>query len=215
MAMSRILDRLAVPLAVFLLGVAGCGGASTVFQGKAVISVAGTPAAPEVITNARQGAKPPPPPPAQTPRVDLRDNKIVIAEKVQFEVAKATIKEVSHGLLDEVADLIKKNPQVKKIGIEGHASAEGGTTLNLPLSDQRANAVLAYLVSKGVSRAILSARGFGDTKPLADNSTDEGREKNRRVEFNVLEQEVTPRKVEVEPKADTEKVGDEKMQKVK
>ncbi len=159
----------------------GCGGVST-FSGK--MNIQGTPPAP------------PPPPPAapvakvEAPvkmRVQLKDHKIVIGEKVQFEQNSPAIKAESNGLLDEVVEVIKKNPQIKMIDIEGHASAEGNEAANVTLSDARAKSVMAYLVTKGVAATILTAKGFGSSKPIADNTTEDGREKNRRVEFNVTE----------------------------
>ena len=105
--------------ASLLVGTAACGGV-TQFAGAQPFTIAGTPPPP-----------PPPPPPVvkeepkPPPRVELRDNKIEFKEKIQFEVNKAIIKPESFSLLKEIADVIKKNPQVKKLSIEGHASAEG------------------------------------------------------------------------------------------
>jgi OOP family OmpA-OmpF porin len=148
--------------------------------------------------------------------VVVKDNKIEITEKIQFEVAKATILEASYGLLKEIADTIKANPHIKKIAIEGHASSEGDKKRNLKLSDDRAKAVMAHLIEKGgVSAAALTAKGFGSSKPLADD-TKEGpdqetnREKNRRVEFNIVEQDVTKKKVAVDAKTGKETVLEEK-----
>ena len=160
-----------------ILASAACG--PTVFQGKSGIAIVGEPPAP-----------PPPPPPPPPKRVELRENRIVINEKVQFELNKAAILEVSHGLLGEVADVIKKNPQLKKLQVEGHASSEGNAKKNEKLSADRAKAVMNYLVSQGVDAKMLTSKGFGSSVPLADNATEEGREKNRRVEFNILEQDV-------------------------
>jgi len=143
--------------------------------------------------------------------VELRDNKIEIHEKIQFAVNKATILEASFGLLDEIAGVIKKATNAKKIAIEGHASAEGNKALNLKLSDDRAKSVMKYLVDHGVEKERLTAKGYGSTKPIADNDTEEGREKNRRVEFNIVEQAVTQKKVEIDPKTGKEKVVEEKQ----
>ncbi len=174
------------------LAVVACGGV-TAFQGQSAFTVAGTPPA----------APPPPPPPKEEPppppaRVEVRDNKIEIKEKIQFEYNKATILQQSFSLMDEIADTIKKNPQIKKLSIEGHASSEGNADHNLKLSEARAKSVMAYIVGKGVDAGRLEAKGFGAKKPIADNNTEEGREKNRRVEFLILEQDVTQKKVEVD-----------------
>ncbi|MFO7181278.1 MAG: OmpA family protein [Pseudomonadota bacterium] len=196
---SRMGSKLVSSVALLtgaLLSVA-CGG-TMAFQGDSPISILGTP--------------PPPPPPPEPPpppaRVEVRDNKIEIKEKIQFEYNKATILPESYSLLDEIADTIQKNPHIKKISIEGHASSEGSAQHNLKLSDERAKSVMKYLVDKGVDAARLTAKGFGIERPIADNATEEGREKNRRVEFVILEQDVTQKKVAVDHTG-TEKVLEE------
>ena len=181
-----------------------CGGV-TAFQGQQAMSVVGTPPAPPPPPPPKKEEPPPPP-----PRVVLKDNKIEIGEKIQFELNKSVILPQSFGLMDEIADTIKKNPQVKKLSIEGHASAEGDAKKNLKLSDDRAKSVMKYLVDKGVEAARLTAKGFGVTKPIADNNTEEGREKNRRVEFVVTEQDVTQKKIEIDHTG-KEKVVEEKQ----
>lgn len=198
----RVGRRAALALGVFCVASAcfGCGS-PTVFEGRTPILVAGDPPPPP----------PPPPPPSPKveeppPRVEVRDNKIEIREKIQFEYNKATIKEESFSLLNEIADVIRKNPHIKKIAIEGHASAEGNPKHNLKLSDERAKAVMQYLTEHGISQETLTARGFGSTKPVADNETEEGREQNRRVEFNIIEQDVTKSKVQIDAKTGAEKV---------
>lgn len=183
---------------VTLLGLAACGGVTS-FQSST----------PFVI----QGAAPPPPPPEEPPpppsRVEVRNDMIEITEKIQFEYNKAVILPSSFSLLDEIADTIKKNAQIKKISIEGHASSEGDANHNLKLSDERANSVRKYLVDKGVDAGRLTAKGFGAKNPIASNDTDEGKEKNRRVEFMIVEQDVTQKKVEVDASG-KEKVLEEK-----
>jgi len=188
--------------ASFVIGLVGCSG-TTQFAGDQAFAIVGTRPPP-----------PPPPqedPPAPPPRVELRDNKIEFSEKIQFEVNKATIKEESFSLLHDIAEVIKKNPHVKKLSIEGHASAEGSASHNKKLSDARAKAVLEHLVKKeGVDASRLVAKGWGIEKPIAPNDTEENREKNRRVEFLVVEQEITQKKVEVDETTGKEKVVEEK-----
>lgn len=121
--------------------------------------------------------------------MEVKADKIEIREKIQFDHNKASIKQESHNLLDEIADVIQKNPHIKKIAIEGHASSEGNAGYNKTLSANRAKAVMAYLVAKGVEKERLASAGFGSEKPVASNDTEEGREANRRVEFNITEQE--------------------------
>jgi OOP family OmpA-OmpF porin len=193
-----------------LVAVVGCGSAPVPFSVGQSFAIAGTPPPPP---------PPPPPkvePPKPPPRVELRDNKIEFKEKIQFEVSKAIIKPESFSLLKEIADVIKQNPQVKKISIEGHASAEGQAAFNKRLSDDRSKAVMEHLVKKeGIDAARLTAKGWGVEKPIADNATEEGREKNRRVEFLVIEQDVTQKKVEIDPTTGKEKVVEEKKESIK
>lgn len=134
-------------------------------------------------------------PPPAPPRVVLTASSVAIGEKVQFATGSAEILAVSHGLLDEVAKLLTDNPQIELIQVEGHTDSTGTAALNRRLSQQRAESVMKYLASKGVTAGRMQAKGFGPDKPIADNATDDGREKNRRVEFNILKQ--GPRKTVV------------------
>jgi outer membrane protein OmpA-like peptidoglycan-associated protein len=174
----------------------GCGG-TIAFQDTTPIRIAVAPPAP-----------PPAPAPAPAPakQVKIRDNHIEIGEKIQFALDKAEVLPVSFALLDELAKVIQENPHVLKVSIEGHASDEGEEKHNLLLSQARAEAVRVYLVGKGVAAERLSSAGFGESKPIASNETDEGREKNRRVEFHITKQEVTKEKVEIDPATGEEKV---------
>jgi len=122
----------------------------------------------------------------------LKDKKIEILEKVQFEVDQAVLKPESYQLLNDVAQVIKENPQIKRINIEGHASIEGGDWHNLDLSDRRAKAVRDYLIQQNVDQSKLIGTGYGSSRPIADNNTQEGRERNRRVEFNVVDDNPIP-----------------------
>jgi outer membrane protein OmpA-like peptidoglycan-associated protein len=179
---------------------AGC--APRMWSDDAGLAIVGTAAAPE--------AAPPPEEPEPEKRVEVRDNKIVINEKVQFELDSHRILEVSHSLLDEVAKVIKENPQIKEIKVEGHASSDGSDSHNLSLSDRRAKAVMNYLTRKGgIDKKMLKAEGFGETKPIASNDTEDGRETNRRVEFTITKQDVVEKKVEIDDKGN-EKVIEEK-----
>jgi outer membrane protein OmpA-like peptidoglycan-associated protein len=135
-------------------------------------------------------AKRPPPGPA---RVVLTESNIAIMDKVQFETGKAELKSESNALLDEVAKMLKDNPQVELISVEGHTDGTGSADFNRKLSQQRAEAVAKYLSTKGVKAARMEPKGFGPDRPIADNETDAGREANRRVEFNILKQ--GPKKV--------------------
>lgn len=130
-------------------------------------------------------------------RVLVVADHIEIREKIMFKTNEAIIENVSYSLLDEVAQVIRHNPQIKKLRVEGHASSDGDPGVNQRLSDARARAVRAHLVDHGgVSADALEAKGYGVSRPIASNDTDEGRDKNRRVEFNIVEQTDTVERVE-------------------
>jgi outer membrane protein OmpA-like peptidoglycan-associated protein len=118
--------------------------------------------------------------------VQISDNKITIDEKIQFETWSAQLLEDSHGILDEVAKVLSENEQIKRVEIQGHTARTGQSKRSQKLSVDRANAVRAYLVKKGVAQARLVAKGYGESKPVADNSSADGREQNRRVEFVII-----------------------------
>ena len=194
---SRTLGLLTAGL--LLVSAAGCG--PIVFEDASALAISGA---------APVEAQPEPPPPEPEKRVVVRDNRIIIKEKIQFEFNSAKIKNVSHSLLDEVAKEIKEHPQIKKIEIQGHASAEGSDGYNLKLSDKRAKAVRKYLSGQGgIDNGMLLAKGYGESQPIASNDTEEGKEKNRRVEFLIVEQEIIQTKVEIDDKGN-EKVIEEK-----
>ncbi len=99
---------------------------------------------------------------------------------IYFDTGKAAVKPESAKVLGEVAKLLQENPELK-VRVEGHTDNVGKG--NLELSKKRAAAVKEWLVKNGVEAGRLSTDGFGDTKPVADNQSDEGRAKNRRVEL--------------------------------
>jgi outer membrane protein OmpA-like peptidoglycan-associated protein len=107
-----------------------------------------------------------------------------VFENLQFETGKAVIKSSSFESLDALALLMNKRPSFK-LYIEGHTDNVGSDASNLSLSDRRAKAAKDYLVKKGVDASRITSKGYGESKPVATNSTPEGRQKNRRVEFIV------------------------------
>ncbi len=119
------------------------------------------------------------------PRVIYEDGEFKILDTVQFEHGSAALKPESHDLLNQVALTIKANPQIKRIRIEGHTDDTGPRDVNVRLSKQRAQSVRRYLINRGVSPKRLKAEGFGPDRPLVDETTEEARAKNRRVEFVV------------------------------
>ena len=90
-------------------------------------------------------------------------------------------------MLDDVAAVLRDHPEITKIQIEGHTDSRGGAAANKKLSQDRANAVLKAVVARRIEASRLTAVGFGQEQPVADNNTDEGRAKNRRVQFKIIE----------------------------
>lgn len=106
----------------------------------------------------------------------------IVTHGINFDIDKATIKPESLGTLNMIVQVMKDNPEVK-FEIDGHTDNTGTADHNLTLSQQRADAVKTQLVSMGIDASRLSSKGFGDTKPISDNITLEGKANNRRVEF--------------------------------
>lgn len=104
---------------------------------------------------------------------------------IQFETGSDAIKRSSYTILDKVGKVMVDNPNYM-LEIAGHTDNVGDPQKNLELSDKRAKAVMQYLVSKGIDAERMTAKGFGDTLPVEDNKTPEGRTANRRVEFKVV-----------------------------
>ena len=97
------------------------------------------------------------------------------------------IQERSFSLIDEIAETVAANPQLKKIRIEGHTDAVGSDVANLKLSQARADSVVDAISARGVEASRLDAVGFGEMRPLETNDTDDGRAANRRVEFIIVD----------------------------
>lgn len=103
---------------------------------------------------------------------------------VQFETGKATFRGVSYPILDNVADIMLRN-SMYNLRIMGHTDNVGGDKANLDLSENRARACYSYLISKGIDAKRMSYSGVGKNQPVAENTTAEGRAKNRRVAFEL------------------------------
>ena len=101
---------------------------------------------------------------------------------ITFDVGKATIKPESMGEINRIVQLMTENPDLK-FSVEGHTDSTGNPASNQTLSEQRSQAIVAKLVELGIAQDRLTAVGKGQNSPIADNNTDEGRAKNRRVEF--------------------------------
>jgi len=130
--------------------------------------VDGSDKCPTVYAKTADGCPPPPPP--------------LVLEGVQFDNDKATLRPEAFAILDKVAIGLKDWGDVN-IEVAGHTDSKSDDEYNLKLSQRRAEAVRDYLISKGISADRLTAKGYGESKPIADNETEEGRFKNRRVEL--------------------------------
>lgn len=118
--------------------------------------------------------------------VPIEVGETVLLNNIFFETNKATLKSASYAELNRIKKIMDKNPQLK-IEISGHTDNVGDKSYNQNLSLKRAQAVLDYLKNKGIETNRMSSKGYGMEKPVADNSTEEGRAKNRRVEFTITE----------------------------
>lgn len=114
----------------------------------------------------------------------LTDGKFV-TYGITFDVNKSTLKPESMGTINQIFALLKENKDIK-LEVSGHTDSDGGDEQNLQLSQQRAEAVVKQLVSMGIDASRLTSKGYGETKPIADNNSFEGKAKNRRVEFKKL-----------------------------
>jgi outer membrane protein OmpA-like peptidoglycan-associated protein len=119
--------------------------------------------------------------------VKIEDGKIFIFGKVQFRSGSAVIDRNSEPLLDQIAQGLNANSQVKHVRIEGYTDNVGDPRINQKLSEARANSVKEALERRHVDSDRLVTRGFGETRPIAPNDSAGGRQKNRRVEFLIME----------------------------
>ncbi|MFO7566857.1 MAG: OmpA family protein [Enhygromyxa sp.] len=123
-------------------------------------------------------------PPPERVHAKIEGDHIVIDEMIQFEFDSAEIKAESHEILDDVVKVMQENPQIE-LDIIGHTSSEGSAKHNNKLSSDRAASVMQYLAGHGIDAARMVSHGKGPSEPIADNSTEEGRIANRRVEFKI------------------------------
>jgi outer membrane protein OmpA-like peptidoglycan-associated protein len=119
------------------------------------------------------------------PLQPIEANAAIVLKNIFFDLNKYELKPESQVELDKLVQLLKDNPTLK-IQINGHTDNSGKTSENIPLSENRAKAVTTYLTSKGINAARLSFKGWGETQPVANNSTPEGRAQNRRTELKVI-----------------------------
>jgi outer membrane protein OmpA-like peptidoglycan-associated protein len=187
-------------IAVFSLGVAasslGCRAEAKI--GNAEPKAATPPPPPEPPAPPKEEPKPveaPPPKPVKAlGKAKIEGNEIKIPGKVHFETDKATIKEdkETKEILQTVADVMKENPQITKLRIDGHTDDQGGNDHNHKLSQARAESIIEWLSKNGVDKSRLDGKGWGEEHPLVKNDTAANREQNRRVEFKLWEIDSKP-----------------------
>jgi len=164
---------------------------------------AGSEAAAAPTTPAPPPAPPPPPvattpapapTPAPTPApapaaVVVKGDSVQIPGQIEFDTGSANFKAGggSDAVVAQLKSFLDQNPKVTKLRIEGHTDNVGTPEANVTLSGQRALTVKNAAIAKGVKKERLIAVGFGQTKPIGDNTTDDGRAKNRRTEFRIAE----------------------------
>jgi outer membrane protein OmpA-like peptidoglycan-associated protein len=121
-----------------------------------------------------------------TVNIEYDAPKTFILDNVEFDYKKADLRPDSYKALDELVEYLNRRP-TDKIEIGGHTDNIGGDTYNKKLSEARAKSVVDYLISKGIDASRLTFKGYGADEPVEDNSTEAGRQKNRRTEVKVLD----------------------------
>jgi OOP family OmpA-OmpF porin len=131
--------------------------------------------------------------------VRVTEQEIVILEQVQFKTGSAQILPASDDVLAQVAAVLVEHPEILKIEVQGHTDNRGGKKYNQKLSEKRSAAVVNWLIRRGnVEASRLTSQGYGMDEPIDDNGTPEGRQKNRRVQFKIIDK-TSPRQNEVSP----------------
>ncbi len=147
------------------------------YYSLSIASIGGSDKAPNIINNVRLAAG---------GGMNMIGKKFtdtrIITHGINFDIDKATIRPESMGTLNMIVQIMKDNPEVT-FEVGGHTDNTGSQPHNLGLSQQRAEAVKAQLTTMGIDASRLTAKGFGDTKPIGDNNTSDGKANNRRVEF--------------------------------
>lgn len=125
------------------------------------------------------------------PQAFIKDGQIKILDQVKFATASTAIVpgKDSESILEAVKKVLTDHPEIKKLRVEGHTDNRGQVAANQKLSEGRAASVVNWLVKHGIDKSRLTSAGFGQERPMSDNSTEEGRRENRRVEFHIESEE--------------------------
>ena len=130
--------------------------------------------------------------PPEPPATKLAQQAIVLSQQVQFETGTAVLRPESDRVLSEVAHVLADHPEVELVEVQGHTDEVGTPDYNRQLGQSRATSVVTWLVEHGIKRERLASKGYGSDRPIADNTSEEGRQKNRRVEFRILRRKPLP-----------------------
>lgn len=118
--------------------------------------------------------------------VRVTAEEILLLTQVEFDTAKTTIRPVSAQLLDEMSQVLREHPEFMLLEVQGHTDSQGTVASNDVLSQGRADMVRQEIIRRGIEPHRLRAKGYGQSMPVADNATEEGRQKNRRVQLKIL-----------------------------
>lgn len=121
------------------------------------------------------------------PFVEVNNGRVLLKQVIAFKFNSDAILPQSNLILTALANVLRDTPAIKKVRIEGHTDNAGNPDANLDLSRLRAESVMRFLTDHGIEASRLEAQGLGDTRPIADNATQAGRGKNRRVEFIIVD----------------------------
>jgi outer membrane protein OmpA-like peptidoglycan-associated protein len=119
-------------------------------------------------------------------QIEFDPPKTFVLENVEFDFGKATLRPASYKTLDELVEYLQRKSD-EKIEIGGHTDNVGSEAKNKILSLERAKSIVAYLIAKGIDAGRLTAKGYGSMEPIEENTTEQGRQKNRRSEVKILE----------------------------
>ncbi len=180
------------PASVICVAVLAASLAALGCSGSAQVSV-NKPPPPKKEEPRREDPPPPAPAPAPAPPpaalvgLPLTGSQIDVLGEIQYDTNSATIKQTpgNVGLLMTLATAGKAYPMITKLRVEGHTDADGDDASNQNLSERRAQSVVDWLVTNGIDRNRLHAVGCGERDPVATNSTEEGKQRNRRTEFDI------------------------------
>ncbi len=115
----------------------------------------------------------------------IKEGQSVVLKNIFFETNSFELKQESNAELQTLLELMQRNPNIR-IEISGHTDNIGKDDYNLTLSENRAKNVKLWLTNNGIDSQRIVAKGYGKTKPIADNTTEEGRQQNRRTEFKII-----------------------------